>query len=138
MKKILMVVVLLNLFCVNGNVLDQIPRFETREEAMYWVYSNIVWTMREDIYAWQSPELTLRLKTGVCIDQSILLMYIFKNQFNDNPKIWIIHKNPNPLLNHAIVYSNNKLYIPSRRKIEYNYLYDIDYDTAMFVSSFNK
>lgn len=139
MKRILILIVF-NIFCVSQDqsVLEQIPRFETREEASEWVHDNIKWILRDNVDAWQSPELTMELRTGICVDQSILLMYIFHEQFGDNPAMEGI-KVYDGKYNHSIVKSNNILYDPTNEltDYQYNHLFSLDYNTTMFLSSFN-
>lgn len=138
MKKIAIFIVFINIFCVNTDqeILNQIPHFETREEANQWVHDNITWTLREDLENWQSPEETMALKTGVCSDMSILLMYIFKEQFGDDPEMLVVRIIGRPY-GHSIVRSNNIIYDPASGYLyEYAYFYSIDYDLALLSSNY--
>lgn len=140
MKKMLVIIFFFNLFCANTDqeILNQIPRFETREEANQWVHDNITWTLREDLDNWQSPEETMRLKTGVCSDMSILLMYIFKEQFGDEPEMLVVRIISRPY-GHGIVRSNNIIYDPANGSLyEYEYFYSINYDSTLSISYFKR
>lgn len=55
------------------------PKFEKADDAMHWIHSNIkyVYSMKT-IKGAQTPEETLRLRTGNCVDMSILLLAIIK------------------------------------------------------------
>jgi hypothetical protein len=57
-----------------------LPKFNAADEATHWIYSNIRYvggakTVRQA----QTPEQTLILKTGNCVDMSVLLVAILIN-----------------------------------------------------------
>lgn len=119
MRKIILILfVILNGFCVNESILDNIPKFQTREEAMHWVYDNIEYdnnklqnSLETGINIGYTPEKTYYLRSGVCGDQAILLMRILKDQFNDESillRVWI--EGVNDPLGHAIILNNGTTY----------------------------
>ena len=146
----MLLLLILNLFCVqSGSVLDQIPKFETREEASQWVHDNIDASSTNDFDKWgveeywQTPEETLMLKTADCDDFAILMMYILKIQFYDNPSYAVIKLDNG--IHHAIVindkYIQNNNYIYDYIKYHatsQEYLRDIisvyDYNSIMFTA----
>lgn len=61
---------------------DEWSELETYEDAMRWVYDNIVYTIEEgDNDVWQSPKTTMSLRTGDCEDMAILFINILKIRF---------------------------------------------------------
>lgn len=147
MRKIILIVfVILNGFCVNESVLDNIPQFQTREDAMHWVYYNIEYdnnklnkAQETGINIGYTPEKTYYLKSGVCGDQAALLMRIFRDQFNDSPSLLRIQiDNVTNSFGHAIVLNNGITYNPSSNESpvkSYNYTI-IDYYDYNFVMTF--
>lgn len=87
------------------------PDFSNIEEAMHWVHHNIQWISDKENYGvddyWASPEQTFIKKSGDCEDQSILLMYIIKKQFDIKAEMISYKSYPQ---NHCIVKANNLYY----------------------------
>ena len=126
MKKLLIAILIFS-GCANN---IELPQFETREEAGRWVYENIEYKLNQDLSTWgesdywQTVEQTLAIRQGDCEDLAILLMYILKSQFIENPELIIVNV-INSRYNHVIIKSNNVLYDPSNNRIIMNTIYCI-------------
>lgn len=134
-KLIITALIALNGFCANVSTgLDGVPQFENRVQAMSWVSHTIEYKLRSDIAFIQSPEKTLRLKTGVCEDKATLLMKILHDQFGDDPE-YVGIRIPGYSVTHAVIRVNGIIYDPTSNQspLQYEYMVDhvLNYDLIM-------
>lgn len=132
MKRYLLLIIFLG--CAN---VPSIQHFNTREEAMKWVYTTVTYKSDMEQWnvsdVWQTPETTLKLKTGDCEDYSILFMSILHDQFGDFPEMLSVKI---PGTNHAVVRSAGVIYDPTfgimRERVDMLWVYEFDF--VMFLA----
>jgi len=138
MKRVLITIIILISGCSNTSVTDY-PQFEQPREIMKWVYENIKYDFeKSNLLEWQSPEKTLSTHKGVCIDKSILMMKLLKDQFNIESELLIIETDK-LFITHALVRYNNQTYDPTNNEYIYNAdpVFVLNYQDTMIMSSNN-
>lgn len=137
MKKITIFLMTVFLSCAYES--SNLPQFNSLLDAQKYVALNIIYSTDKNQYGfyqyYQKPQLTYQINKGSCLNKSILLGAIAKEQFN--AKVSFIGVSTNGYNQHMIVKIDNVLYDSTSTnrgsdiKIVH-YIEEIDYNTMMF------
>jgi hypothetical protein len=112
---------------------DEPPTFRSIYEIESWVRKNIdyKWDFENaTLDSWQSPQTTMRLKTGDCEDLAILWMYFMQRDFSiDTELVLGVHKNVT--YNHYWAHSIDNVYIFYDREDSYLFTKTYSYEDTM-------